>query len=723
MPYSTQRVVSDGSLVLLSVSIGYLERSHIRVFFDSVENNSLWSWVGPTSNQIAFSPAVPNGVEVLVARKTDLSAPYHVFTQGAQFTAESLDEDIAQILYIAQEATEQALTGDFFQNVNMHNHRIINAADATDPQDVMTLGQAQEVMQPYVDDAEAAALAASNSAAAADISEANALVAAAQAAASVINAGVSVRDYGAIGDGLVDDTAAIQAALNSGYKRVIVPAGTYLHGQVTLPSGVSLVGTGGTLKAKSGTYYQILVPNGSVNSAVEGITFDASGLITAGSPTGETACISSATTSGSMSGLRVTNNNFLNIPTTLGQRIHALQLNYGTAVVSGNYTPKCGGDIYNFNNGYFIVSNNTAMYSADGGIAFNNRARGVIAGNLLYKCDLGIGAGPEGTDASPEHSMLIVANEFIACDQGINMGWFSYAGKTAPRNVTIVGNTFDRCKSDSLRYDGATASWCAYLTISGNTFSNSGSTDYDGSAGLGRGVVVNNAKYTTITGNTFAENLGMDISTNAFEGVTISSNVINAGAYAGDGVSAIACSNSRGLISNNVVYGRPIWINATYIRVNGNTVQGVPGSTIGAVVVTSNAGSSQITVNTFTDCGVGIYMPSLAGYWSADQTGNFFVNCTTNVYLSPLPREGDAYIECYYTGTVDGSNNYEIVHNLGAVAPYKVVVAQAFKKGASGEAAALTLAFVDGTKARFTGGTSGDIARGYLRINKDVATW
>lgn len=181
MSYSTQRVVSDGSLVLLSVSIGYLERSHIHVFFNNVENALPWSWVGLTNNQIAFSPAVPNGVEVLVARKTDLSKPYHTFTQGAQFTAKSLDEDIQQVLFIAQEATEQALTGDFYQNVNMHNFRMTNVAAAVNPQDAMTLGQATGFIQPYVNAAAASAV----------LSDASADLAASYASASAASASAS----------------------------------------------------------------------------------------------------------------------------------------------------------------------------------------------------------------------------------------------------------------------------------------------------------------------------------------------------------------------------------------------------------------------------------------------------------------------------------------------------------------------------------------------------
>jgi hypothetical protein len=60
---------------------------------------------------------------------------------------------------------------------------------------------------------------------------------------------VSVKDKGAVGDGVTDDTAAIQAALDAATGEVIVPPGQYLcSGKLTYPltAGVSLVGQGVT---------------------------------------------------------------------------------------------------------------------------------------------------------------------------------------------------------------------------------------------------------------------------------------------------------------------------------------------------------------------------------------------------------------------------------------------------------------------------------------------
>lgn len=52
--------------------------------------------------------------------------------------------------------------------------------------------------------------------------------AASNAGADVRSIAVSVRDFGAKGDGIIDDTAAVQAAFDSSHPRVYFPPGTYL---------------------------------------------------------------------------------------------------------------------------------------------------------------------------------------------------------------------------------------------------------------------------------------------------------------------------------------------------------------------------------------------------------------------------------------------------------------------------------------------------------------
>lgn len=171
MAFSTQRTTSDGTLVLLDISIKYFDRSEIAVLFNGVVNAYPWAWVGSTESKISFSPAVPNTVEVMLVRTTDLSQVRHMFTLGAQFTTESLDEDLVQILHIAQEAKENATIEEVFHNLNMHGYRVVGVGDGIDAQDVPSMAQmiahdAQIVV--YRDQAAASAAAAAASAASID---------------------------------------------------------------------------------------------------------------------------------------------------------------------------------------------------------------------------------------------------------------------------------------------------------------------------------------------------------------------------------------------------------------------------------------------------------------------------------------------------------------------------------------------------------------------------
>ena len=62
-------------------------------------------------------------------------------------------------------------------------------------------------------------------------------------ASTKISGQVDVRAFGAIGDGIADDTAAIQAAIDAG-TYVRIPTGTYRTGRLKLKSNLALVGDG-----------------------------------------------------------------------------------------------------------------------------------------------------------------------------------------------------------------------------------------------------------------------------------------------------------------------------------------------------------------------------------------------------------------------------------------------------------------------------------------------
>jgi hypothetical protein len=75
---------------------------------------------------------------------------------------------------------------------------------------------------------------------------------------------VNVRDYGATGNGVTDDTSAIQnaiAAAQASNQGVLFPAGTYLHASTITANGIALIGVGGasTLLANNPTSTAVIL--------------------------------------------------------------------------------------------------------------------------------------------------------------------------------------------------------------------------------------------------------------------------------------------------------------------------------------------------------------------------------------------------------------------------------------------------------------------------------
>ncbi len=164
MALSSQTETSDGTLVLLDVSIEYFNRLEITVLFDGVPTVTGWSWVGATDKKIAFSPAVPNGVVVKLQRQTSAVEARHSFTGGAAFIPQVLDENFTQIVRVAQEVQEGAFPlEDLFNDLNMNSNTVTNLRDAVAPQEPVTKSQFDAAIAGVdqdAADAEAARIAA-----------------------------------------------------------------------------------------------------------------------------------------------------------------------------------------------------------------------------------------------------------------------------------------------------------------------------------------------------------------------------------------------------------------------------------------------------------------------------------------------------------------------------------------------------------------------------------
>lgn len=88
---------------------------------------------------------------------------------------------------------------------------------------------------------------------------------------------VSVKDFGAVGDGVADDTAAIQAALNAGMARVVVPAGMYrVTAKLIVPSNITLSGDGvaSVIRLGNAANTYMFENSGHTGGSNENITFE-----------------------------------------------------------------------------------------------------------------------------------------------------------------------------------------------------------------------------------------------------------------------------------------------------------------------------------------------------------------------------------------------------------------------------------------------------------------
>lgn len=93
---------------------------------------------------------------------------------------------------------------------------------------------------------------------------------------SVLASSINVKDYGAVGNGVTDDTVAIQAAVNAG-GAIYIPSGTYIVNVVTLLTNTMVYGDGASSILRQsasflgGSRGSLYVNSGSAGSQIQNV--------------------------------------------------------------------------------------------------------------------------------------------------------------------------------------------------------------------------------------------------------------------------------------------------------------------------------------------------------------------------------------------------------------------------------------------------------------------
>ena len=392
---------------------------------------------------------------------------------------------------------------------------------------------------------------------------------------------VSVKDFGATGDGTTDDTAAIQDALDSGALEVVFPAsGTYIvnGGLISNQAGQVIRAYGATIKLKANATTKGMLRLNGAGSSVMGGTWD-----------GNKANGNSGPTSGSTLPVEVYSSWNIGIFASRCTIKDCYSINtYGMFCTGGSVSDTLFQD---------NTVRNTVGYGfflSTGVDAYRNRA---IGNNIDMSEGVVWGQGilftRTGTvrqyDWELSNNTVIGSQDAAMADQGINLGVRGDKGIVS-NNITrygamgwseggtdtvITGNSFLDLVG-SVRY-GIEVSG-ARTTVSGNTVSNalqgiivSGNISYDNLCITGNRIQCTeagirlqiSAGYTgrniSITGNNITTSLRGVYTTRDITNLTISGNVM-----IGPGSGT---SGSRGLYSETPEQD-------AYIFVQGNTVVG-----------------------------------------------------------------------------------------------------------------------------------------------------
>jgi len=277
MAITSNTYTGNGTNKLFSITFPYIDLTDIDVYLNGTLQTVTTQYTFANATTVEFVTAPGNGTTVVVQRSTQKENLNATFFPGSSIKAADLNDNFDQLLYISQENTDvvnnlpvtvtmlrwkktatagqTVLTGTDdnaislaytagFEQVYVNGAHLTRSVDYTASDGgtitmavALTVGDLVEVM------AYTPTTTTTLSSAGVTFTQSG-TGAVARNVDSKLKEVVSVKDFGAVGDGVADDTAAIQAAIALVGRTIFIPKGTYKVSATLVPACNILMGEG-----------------------------------------------------------------------------------------------------------------------------------------------------------------------------------------------------------------------------------------------------------------------------------------------------------------------------------------------------------------------------------------------------------------------------------------------------------------------------------------------
>ncbi len=279
------RYLADGAQTVYTYPFPIFASEDLAVYFDGARQYSGYSVAGAgatAGGTVTFDAAPASGVTVMIERRMKLERLTD-FLEGGDFSAQAINTELDFLL-------------GAIQQVGRDQSPMLHYSDDEEPADVVlpVKSQRANMVLGFDADGDPVAVSTEGTMAAPDFT-ASGTGAATRTSSDKFSDLISVKDFGAVGDGLTDDTLAIQQAL-AAYQNVFVPEGTYLiAAPLTLGNSQSLFGAGqaSIIKCQTDSFNAIDVPASYARIAGLKIEGGAVGIALTG---GVAECVQNAVT-------------------------------------------------------------------------------------------------------------------------------------------------------------------------------------------------------------------------------------------------------------------------------------------------------------------------------------------------------------------------------------------------------------------------------------------